>query len=71
VDEVVGSKRLKTLGGIVLIPQPSDDPNDPLNWSEWWKNGTMFILGLGVAVTISYELLFWSRAMLTSVGWDQ
>lgn len=21
----------------VLVPQPSDDPNDPLNWSPWWK----------------------------------
>jgi hypothetical protein len=24
--------RLKTRDGIVLMPQPSDDPNDPLNW---------------------------------------
>jgi MFS family permease len=22
---------------IVLIPQPSDDPNDPLNWAKWKK----------------------------------
>jgi hypothetical protein len=21
----------------VLVPQPSDDPNDPLNWSNMWK----------------------------------
>jgi hypothetical protein len=21
----------------VLVPQPSDDPADPLNWSIWWK----------------------------------
>ncbi|KAF1845003.1 MFS transporter-like protein [Cucurbitaria berberidis CBS 394.84] len=21
----------------VLVPQPSDDPNDPLNWTTWWK----------------------------------
>jgi hypothetical protein len=21
----------------VLVPQPSDDPNDPLNWSNLWK----------------------------------
>jgi hypothetical protein len=21
----------------VLVPQPSDDPNDPLNWSTMWK----------------------------------
>ena len=23
---------------IVLVPQPSDDPNDPLNWPQWRKN---------------------------------
>ena len=23
---------------IVLVPQPSDDPNDPLNWSRWKKH---------------------------------
>ncbi|KAH6633322.1 MFS transporter-like protein [Boeremia exigua] len=23
----------------VLVPQPSDDPHDPLNWSIWWKTG--------------------------------
>lgn len=21
----------------VLVPQPSDDPRDPLNWSPFWK----------------------------------
>lgn len=23
---------------IVLVPQPSDDPNDPLNWPTWKKH---------------------------------
>jgi hypothetical protein len=27
---------------ILLIPQPSDDPNDPLNWPQW-KKGTAFV----------------------------
>ena len=22
---------------IVLVPQPTDDPEDPLNWSKWRK----------------------------------
>ena len=26
----------------VLIPQPSDDPRDPLNWSPFWKAATIF-----------------------------
>ena len=29
-------------GTIVLISQPSDDPNDPLNWPRWRKE--MFII---------------------------
>ncbi|KAK6463835.1 putative major-facilitator-like ion transporter [Scheffersomyces coipomensis] len=29
--------RIKTVGNIILIPQPSDSPNDPLNWSPWRK----------------------------------
>lgn len=26
----------------VLVPQPSDDPRDPLNWSPFWKSITIF-----------------------------
>lgn len=26
----------------VLVPQPSDDPRDPLNWSPFWKGATIF-----------------------------
>lgn len=31
--------RGKTVGGAerVLVPQPSSDPHDPLNWSRFWK----------------------------------
>ena len=32
---------------IVLAPQPSDDPNDPLNWSQTKKFINIFIIGLG------------------------
>ncbi|THG97134.1 hypothetical protein EW145_g7668, partial [Phellinidium pouzarii] len=27
---------------IVLVPQPSDDPNDPLNWPQWQKHTVFF-----------------------------
>ena len=30
-------------GKTVLIPQPSDDPNDPLNWS-WFKKHLVLIV---------------------------
>lgn len=26
---------------VVLVPQPSQDPNDPLNWSRFWKLSTI------------------------------
>jgi hypothetical protein len=31
-DEVPELETSKRSGSIVLSPQPSDDPNDPLNW---------------------------------------
>lgn len=27
----------------VLVPQPSQDPHDPLNWSPFWKMSAMTI----------------------------
>ncbi|PGH13510.1 hypothetical protein AJ79_03641 [Helicocarpus griseus UAMH5409] len=27
----------------VLVPQPSNDPHDPLNWNRFWKANTMFL----------------------------
>ncbi|KAH1509061.1 hypothetical protein KXX06_007521, partial [Aspergillus fumigatus] len=29
---------------ILLVPQPSDDPNDPLNWPVWWRDLILFAL---------------------------
>ncbi|PYH94445.1 MFS transporter [Aspergillus ellipticus CBS 707.79] len=29
---------------ILLVPQPSDDPNDPLNWSRWKRDATLLAL---------------------------
>ncbi|KAI0012904.1 major facilitator superfamily transporter [Xylariaceae sp. FL0662B] len=33
-------------GPIILNPQPSDDPNDPLNWPLWRRDLITFILSL-------------------------
>jgi hypothetical protein len=31
---------------IILVPQPSDDPNDPLNWPLWKRDLITFILSM-------------------------
>ena len=35
---------------IILSPQPSEDPNDPLNWPRWKKNTVLYIILFGVIV---------------------
>lgn len=35
--ESLTTRPLKKDGDIILIPQPSDSPNDPLNWPKWRK----------------------------------
>ncbi|KAL4932105.1 major facilitator superfamily domain-containing protein [Aspergillus undulatus] len=40
--------------GIVLVPQPSDSPNDPLNWPQWRKDLILLIISLLSAVVGAY-----------------
>jgi len=37
----VGSHHFVKGGKTVLVPQPSDDPSDPLNWSVFWKGSAI------------------------------
>lgn len=39
----LGNLKLAPDGHTVLIPQPSEDPNDPLNWS-WRKKHLMLLI---------------------------
>lgn len=45
-DNAVGN--LKRANGsdadIVLVPQPSNDPNDPLNWPLWQRDLILLLL---------------------------
>jgi len=38
------------LSHVVLVPQPTDSPNDPLNWPLWKKDMILLIVGLSAAV---------------------
>ncbi|KAJ5723801.1 hypothetical protein N7488_001836 [Penicillium malachiteum] len=49
----VGSHHFVKGGSQVLVPQPSADPHDPLNWSRSWKTFTMVI---STAVTFTQNL---------------
>jgi hypothetical protein len=49
----VGGIHFKHAGHHVLVPQPSDDPSDPLNWSRLWK-----ALSMGGMLISSFTLLF-------------
>jgi hypothetical protein len=59
-EEVRAIQRTKD-GKIALIPQPSDDPADPLNWS-WSKKHQML-----VALTFSALLTDWGMTWGTTL----
>ncbi|KAI9821599.1 MAG: hypothetical protein M1832_003273 [Thelocarpon impressellum] len=47
--DVASSRLKKDCSGptdIILVPQPSDDPNDPLNWPIWRRDLIVVILSL-------------------------
>ena len=43
---LVDRLKLAKDGRTILIPQPSDDPNDPLNWSWWKKHVTLIVISM-------------------------
>lgn len=47
----------------VLVPQPSDDPHDPLNWSPFWKNTAIFC-----ATALSFSLNLGPLALAPMFG---
>ncbi|KAL1889395.1 hypothetical protein Cpir12675_005795 [Ceratocystis pirilliformis] len=76
--------RLKTVmkngDHLILIPQPSDDPNDPLNWPLWKRDLITFILSMSaifataqgsilaantIVITIEIKRKFTEVALLT------
>ncbi len=51
-----GTDFKRTAGGIVLVPQPSDDPVDPLNWSLTKKVVTLSIVSAAAAIGMAQML---------------
>jgi hypothetical protein len=42
---------------IILAPQPSEDPNDPLNWSHFRKDLVLLILCFGVVIHAATQVM--------------
>ncbi|KAL9049415.1 MAG: hypothetical protein Q9162_007225 [Coniocarpon cinnabarinum] len=59
IDDI-DAKNLKTENGIVLVPQPTDDPKDPLNWSALRKNITFAIISFNAFVSLVSAFSFTS-----------
>lgn len=47
---------------IILHPTPTTDPNDPLNWSKWYKS-------LNFTLVCFYVLLVFTNVDITPVVW--
>jgi hypothetical protein len=46
VSDRSNSRSFLTRSKTVLVPQPSDDPNDPLNWSPFKKHAILITVAL-------------------------
>jgi len=47
------------------VPQPSDDPNDPLNWPRWQRDFVMAIILMGALLYASIMTPMLSAAQVT------
>ncbi|KAK8205637.1 hypothetical protein M8818_004813 [Zalaria obscura] len=63
VEEITGALKHGTgrNSHIVLSPQPSEDPNDPLNWSAWKKEVIIIILCFGAMLNAGTNVSFHNR----------
>ena len=53
---------------IVLVPQPSNDPNDPLNWPQWRKEMIIILVsGAALMATCVYCTILPATLILSEV----
>lgn len=60
VDNIVNAQHLESQAEIVLVPTPSSDPEDPLNWSKGRKRLAVgmaytYTIGLAIASSLHYS----------------
>jgi len=72
-DAVAGVHLVESESDGVLVPQPSDSPEDPLNWSPMWKGvvmASMFMTAflqafgpLAIAPQVPHYMAEWNRSV--------
>ncbi|TLD17908.1 uncharacterized protein PgNI_01212 [Pyricularia grisea] len=67
-----GTTTLKTTeDGIILVPQPSDDPNDPLNWPLWKRDLITGILSITAIFATSLGPILAANTITLSLWFGQ
>lgn len=64
IENVLNVKKTGNTDNIILQPQPLDNVNDPLRWSQKKKNaqfGLLFIWSFFLAVTVNWSGPYWTE----------
>lgn len=56
VDLNVTDQKKRSAKGVVLVPQPSNSPADPLNWPTWKKMFILAIISLSAFIGLAQSL---------------
>lgn len=56
-------------GNIVLVPQPSDSPDDPFNWPRWKKEVFMLTIAYGTGCVGGISCLPYYSPCLGAAPW--
>ncbi|KAI1907053.1 hypothetical protein LOZ53_002036 [Ophidiomyces ophidiicola] len=56
---------------IILVPQPSDDPNDPLNWPLWRRDLILAILSIVSVICTTTSPLMAANTVTTAVEFSR
>lgn len=60
--------KFETDKDVILVPQPSDDPNDPLNWSSAYKYFQLLIICVNTLITAGGGI--WTSTVYTNLQND-
>ncbi|KAG6003961.1 hypothetical protein E4U21_001541 [Claviceps maximensis] len=56
---------------VILVPQPSDDPNDPLNWPLWKRDLITFTLCLAAILATALGAILASNTLVLSAWYTE